>query len=64
MGCAFATGMTFPRWEEETELLPLQDFVADSLNPNISGLLNNINQSYEPVVDQYGDQSFIFCYFI
>jgi len=38
----------------------LQDFVADSLNPNISGLLNNINQSYEPVVDQYGNQSFIF----
>ena len=32
-----------------------QDFVADALNPNIDGLLTNINRLYEAVIDENGN---------
>ena len=31
-----------------------QDFIADPVNPNVEGLLENIKWSYTAVVDQYG----------
>ena len=36
------------------QLRPPQDFIADPVNPNIDGLLDNIKRSYTAVVDQYG----------
>ena len=39
-----------------------QDFVADALNPNIDGLLTNINRSYEAVIDENGNQLFKACF--
>lgn len=50
--------------KQKTDSLPLQDFITDPLNPNVDDLLANINQSYEAVIDKYGMQSFIICYWL
>ena len=36
------------------QLRSLQDFIADPVNPNIDGLLENIQQSCKTIIDDYG----------
>ena len=51
--------LILPSNKQETESLPIQDFIIDPLNPNVDDLLENISQSYEAVIDEYGMQSFV-----
>lgn len=35
-------------------LIVLEDFLADPINPNIDGLLENIKRARKVMVDEYG----------
>lgn len=40
------------------KLSPPQDFVADPVNPNVDGLLENIKRSCKVVIDENGNGAF------
>lgn len=40
----------------DKKLSLLEDFMEDPINPNVSGLLENVKQSYKVAIDQHGNE--------